>query len=335
MYQLIKGSIFDTKCDLIIIPCNNQGGISGSILKTMTINDVPYYYNESMNPGDVCFRTNVGNFANASVIGYAASVDINKSSSSVQIVEAILDQIRTYCNENSLHMVNIPLLGTGAGGLSVLASFEILTHAFDQNSDVRLNIFAYSSEHYQEIRAAKNLISSASLKSPRVFISYTGTNQQNKTWVKMLASRLRSNGVDARIDIYHLKHGSDLPQWMTNELILADKVLLICDKAYAVKAGDRTGGVGWETMIIQGDMLTNQETNKYLAIVREPEIDKSLPIYVRSRYAFDWTNEDKYNEEFDQLLYELFDCDLEPPLGDIPERIKSRLAPAPRRLAGT
>lgn len=69
-----------------------------------------------------------------------------------------------------------------------------------------------------------------------------------------------------------------MPQWMTNELIMADKVLLICDKYYAEKADNRKGGVGWETMIIQGDMLSKQEQNKYIAILRDKDIDQSLPI---------------------------------------------------------
>lgn len=109
-------------------------------------------------------------------------------------------------------------------------------------------------------------------------------------------------GVNARLDMFHLKAGQDLPQWMTNELIMADKVLLICDKYYAEKADNRKDGVGWETMIIQRDMLSRQEQNKYIAILRDEDIDRSLPIYVKSRYALNWANEDHGNKEFDELL---------------------------------
>lgn len=37
-------------------------------------------------------------------------------------------------------------------------------------------------------------------------------------------------------------------------------------------------------MIIQGDMLSKQEQNKYIAILRDKDIDQSLPIYVKSKY---------------------------------------------------
>ena len=75
-------------------------------------------------------------------------------------------------------------------------------------------------------------------------------------WTRRLAQQVRSNGVDARIDVFHLRPGFDPLQWMTNEPIQADKVILICDQFYAEKANVLKGGVGLEPMIIQGDMLT-------------------------------------------------------------------------------
>src|SRR5699024_2164961 len=130
-------------------------------------------------------------------------------------------------------------------------------------------------------------------------------------------------------DMFHLKPGQDLPQWMTNELIMADKVLLICDKYYAEKADNRKGGVGWETMIIQGDMLSRLDQNKYIAILRDADIDQSLPIYVKSRYALNWADKDGDETEFNERLLYLFDCDIEPPLGDIPAFIKEKLTYCP------
>jgi hypothetical protein len=46
----------------------------------------------------------------------------------------------------------------------------------------------------------------------------------------------------------------DLPQFISNELTLADRVVLVSDEKYAEKADGRVGGVGWETMIVQGDI---------------------------------------------------------------------------------
>jgi len=299
-----------------------MGGVSNSVLNDLMVNNLPYYQ-KSMNIGEVVFKDNIGSFSNATMIGYAASVDAREyNKSNEEILISIMRQIKLCCQDNFLHKVNIPLLGTGAGGLSAKSSFNIIKSLFEKDTYIDLCIFAYSDSVFNEI--ITDSYTDIGIKNPRVFISYTGTDAENRKWVKDLACKLRENGVDARIDIFHLKPGQDLPQWMTNELIMADKVLLICDKYYAEKADNRKGGVGWETMIIQGDMLSKQEQNKYITILRSNDIDQSLPIYVKSKYALNWSQDDTYIEEFDDLLYNLFDCDIEPPIGEIPMFIKEK-----------
>ncbi len=319
MVRLILGSIFDSKCDLIIIPCNEYGAISYSVIQDMKSNNLPVSQRH-MRPGEVYFEENNSKFTNASVIGYAASVSVMEQLSKADYLERISNSIERYCLNNSLHIVNIPLLGTGAGHMQPQESFEILKAHFENNISIDLNVFAYSSEIYSRISSIGS--NDNAIRNPRVFISYAGNDQDNRSWVKSLASRLRKNGVDARLDMFHLKPGQDLPQWMTNELIMADKVLLICDKYYAEKADSRKGGVGWETMIIQGDMLLHSDTCKYICIVRNQEIDKGLPIYARSRYSLHWPRAEILEEDFRGLLYNIFDCNVEPSIGPIPTFIK-------------
>lgn len=40
----------------------------------------------------------------------------------------------------------------------------------------------------------------------------------------------------------------------------ANKVIVICDEMYKRKADGRLDGVGWETMIIQGDIANRRPT---------------------------------------------------------------------------
>ncbi len=311
MYELICGSIFDKKCDMIIIPCNNYSGVSPSIRKDILLNDIPYFINE-LEPGQVIIKENNGSFTNASVIGYAASVNSDKLSglgSDEKYLDQICKTIISYCENNSLQIVNIPLLGTGAGGLDPKQSFHILKTNFESHSKIYLRIFALTQEIYTLLQENESKKPKQSIKIPRVFISYTGENPDNKQWVYNFACRLRKNGVDAHLDIFHLKPGYSLPQWMTNEIVMADKILLICDKDYSIKADTKKGGVGWETMIIQGDMLTNVLSNKYICIVREKDFDKGLPIYVKSNYAFHWCEDSIPEEEFKQLIMNLYDCE--------------------------
>lgn len=250
MIKLFQGSIFNSKCDLIIIPCNNMGGVSKSIRDEIVVNDLPRL-NKPITTGGVVFIQTTGRFANASMVGYAASVDSYTRTSSEDILQKILQSIKQCCTEQSFQKVNIPLLGTGAGRLSAKVSYEIMKLNFLDDPNVSLCVYANSPNMYNEVISEKKAEQNNCVKCPRVFISYTGTDLQNRKWVKNFACKLRECGVNARLDMFHLKPGQDLPQWMTNELIMADKVLLICDKYYAEKADNRKGGVGWETMIIR------------------------------------------------------------------------------------
>lgn len=325
MIQLINGSIFSSKCDLVIIPCNNLGGVTRSTKKELIVNDLPYL-RKPISIGNVQFIQNTSSLSNALTVGYAASVDVQSDSSSESILRAIMKKIIKYCHEQSLQKVNIPLLGTGSGGLPPHVSYAVMKEEFESDTSVLLCIYVLSEDVYNELINESATASRKEIKNPRVFISYTGADQANRDWVKDFACRLRECGVNARLDIFHLKPGQDLPQWMTNELIMADKVLLICDKYYAEKADTRNGGVGWEAMIIQGDMLSRQEQSKYLAILRDADIDRSLPIYVKSKYALNWAKDTITDDEFNELLLYLFDCDVEPPIGEIPQFIRQKIA---------
>lgn len=324
MIKLYRGSIFDAKCDLIIVPCNNKGGMASGVYHKIVQNNLPFFP-INVEPGDVKFIEANNSFSNASYIGYAASVDANSNRSNETILKKIMLAIKAFCMEQSIKKVNIPLLGTGAGRVSDYDSYRAICNEFAKDENIDVDIYAFSAIKYNNLISEKKLESIPKIKHPRVFISYTATNFEERNWVKQLAIQLRQNGVEARIDIFHLKPGQDLPQWMANEIIMADKVLLICDKNYSNKSDNRKGGVGWESMIIQGDMLYRQDQVKYISLLRDSDIDRSLPIYVKSKYALDWTNDNAIEEKFEELLLCLFDCDLEPPLGNIPQHILEKL----------
>lgn len=327
MIQLYRGSIFDSKCDLIVIPCNTEGGISTSIHRELLAHRLPTPSMEVRTDG-ISFVATISSFTSASVIAYAASVGVHVCDSNETLVRRIAQRIRQYCQDNSLRKVNIPLLGTGAGGLSAEVSYSILEDTFGTDPHIALCVYAFSDTAFQELTQKSrpgNAAAKGSIKNPRVFLSYSSTDLNNRNWVRDFARRLRDNGVDARIDMYHLRPGQDLHQWMTNEVIMADKVLLICDKYYAEKADTRRSGVGWETMIILGDMLSTQEQTKYIGIIRDKGIDESLPVYVRSKYSLNWSDDAVMEQEFNDLLLYLFDCDIEPPIGEIPGFVREKL----------
>lgn len=326
MIQIHHGSTFDSKCDVIVIPCNINGGVSAHTARELRLHGLPSSRID-IETTSVTFVENISKFTSASVIAYAASVPGSRTSTNTQIKD-IATRLKSYCQEHSHRKINIPLLGSGAGGLSFFASFSILKEAFEADPRILLCIYTPSEPKYTKLismQKAATEVKHSVIKNPRVFISYTGTDLAHRNWVRDFACRLRANGVDARIDMFHLRPGQDLHQWMTNEVIMADKVLLICDKYYAEKADTRRSGVGWETMIILGDMLSTQEQTKYIGIIRDKDIDQSLPVYVRSKYSLNWADDAQVEKEFNNLLLYLFDCDIEPPIGNIPDFVMKKL----------
>lgn len=87
---------------------------------------------------------------------------------------------------------------------------------------------------------------------------------------------------------------------------------MVCDEAYKLKADGRLGGVGWETMIIQGDVANlPPDSTKYQVIVRTEEINQGLPLYLKTKFAFHARPSDKANSYRSELLRELLDLPLD------------------------
>jgi hypothetical protein len=139
--------------------------------------------------------------------------------------------------------------------------------------DACLTISVLHQDDYERIRAAREKVPGKSNCPPRVFISHTSKTKKDENWVTELALYLIDKGLQARLDKFHLRRGMDLPQWMCNELALANRVIIVSDEAYKAKTDGRHGGVGWETMITQGDLAQlPPDSKKYQVVVRSEEL---------------------------------------------------------------
>ena len=103
---------------------------------------------------------------------------------------------------------------------------------------------------------------------PKVFISYSWTNQQHQDRVREWAERLINDNVQGVMDLFDLKEGDDKYAYM--ERMVADDsvthVLMFCDRRYAEKADKQkdTSGVGTESQIISGEIYsTSRSRNSY------------------------------------------------------------------------
>lgn len=158
------------------------------------------------------------------------------------------------------------------------------------------------------------------MKPPSVFISYSHDSKDHKAWVLRLAIDLRERGVDAALDQWELVPGQDVATFMQKGILEADRVLLVCSGAYVSKAEAGTGGVGFERLIVTGEVVQNIDTRKFIPLVRDNPTEPRVPRFLGPRLYIDFTDDAAYEAKRDELLRELLGAPLvvKPPLGTNP-----------------
>ena len=167
------------------------------------------------------------------------------------------------------------------------------------------------------------------METPKIFISYSWHPTSNQLWVIKLAERLMSDGIDVVLDVWDLKDGHNknvFMERMVNDPSIA-KVLVICNKDYSEKANTRKGGVGIESTIISSDVYNKVDQNKFIPIIREKDEsgEAYTPTYMKSLVYIDFSEEDKYEENYDHLLRTIVGQPLytKPSLGKIPSYLSN------------
>ena len=225
--------MFEGPSDLIVIPCSTVPTISRYVADRLRAFGLPRP-SERMVPGEVIFRELKGASQVAPTAAYAASV-VPRTKGDAGPIEAIGRELGRFSAEHRwVQQISCPLLGAGAGGVRSEISIESLLRGFSTTGrdDVLLRVFVLHDPVYERLKAYfdRSAVShewerhEQRARPIRVFISYTKTSEAHAAWVKELATFLRANGIEARLDTWYLGHGMDTPQWMANEIDLADRV---------------------------------------------------------------------------------------------------------------
>jgi hypothetical protein len=174
------------------------------------------------------------------------------------------------------------------------------------------------------------------MSAPKVFISYSHDYQQHKEWVLKLASDLRANGIDAKLDRWDLSPGQDMAAFMAGGIRTADRVLLICTGPYVSKAEAGTGGVGYERLIVTAEVVGSIDTIKFIPIVRNNASARKVPDFLGARMYIDFSDDSEYPAKLDELMREIHQAPavVRPPLGDNPFRGEVIESAEPVRVAG-
>lgn len=161
----------------------------------------------------------------------------------------------------------------------------------------------------------------------KTFISYSWSTPAHQAWVLELATRLRTDRVDVKLDTWELAPGRDpivfMEQMVTDPTVT--KVLMICDRVYKEKADGREGGVGKETQILTAEIYEKAAQDKYAALVTELDENGKpyVPAYYHSRQYINFTDTSRQEERYQELLRWIYDKPqfVKPALGTVPSFI--------------
>lgn len=156
--------------------------------------------------------------------------------------------------------------------------------------------------------------------NPTVFISYSHDDKQHEAWVLKLATDLRSHGVNAILDQWDLRLGSDLRFFMENGLSASNLVLCVCSEMYVQKVNSGIGGAGYEGMIMSQSLLSNANSEFVISIVRNNSSSQMVPIAFGSKLYIDFSDDAQYVAKYWELLERIYgeDSKKKPPLGENP-----------------
>jgi hypothetical protein len=167
----------------------------------------------------------------------------------------------------------------------------------------------------------------------RVFISYSADSHEHVERVREFAARLKSDGIDARIDTdVDLDPPEGWPNYSQNQIEDADHVILICTETYrrrfdGKEQPDRGKGVTFEGRLIKQEIFDSQgRAKKFIPVILNVEDVAHIPSLLRDRgrYAINQDTDAAAALGYQALLRRL---SLTPSLA--PSSPKPSLAPNP------
>ena len=150
---------------------------------------------------------------------------------------------------------------------------------------------------------------------PKVFISYAWESKEHSDWVKSLADKLLSDGIEAIIDSYDVSPGDRLPKFMESSIRDSDYVIIICTEEYKRKANNREKGVGYESHIISAELYNNHNDRKFIPIIRQGDFNTALPTYLNGKLAIDLRGNPFNEESYKDLIASIFKVKKKPKVG--------------------
>lgn len=162
-------------------------------------------------------------------------------------------------------------------------------------------------------------------ENPKVFISYSHQDASYENKILDFANHLRSEGIDANVDLYEESPVEGWPRWMENQINESDFVLIVNSKSYYEKCysdDQKSKGISWEVNIVYQHLYDASTINtKFIPVFFEKEDEQYILTPLKS-FTFYNIGE---KESFEKLYWRLrgIPKTQKPPLG--------KLRPVPKK----
>lgn len=137
---------------------------------------------------------------------------------------------------------------------------------------------------------------------PKAFISYAWESDAHKEWVRDLATRLRTDGVETILDQWEVHPGDQLPEFMERAVRENDYVLVVCTPRYKARSDARLGGVGYEGDIMTAEVFAGGTQRKFIPLLAEGVLATSLPTWLQGKYYIDLSQRPYDGTAYEDLL---------------------------------
>ena len=135
----------------------------------------------------------------------------------------------------------------------------------------------------------------------KVFISYSWDSEEHKEWIAKLANDLS--------DYFHVEYDKNLKiamspiNYMKQNILSSDYVLIVFTLNYLEKIKDKSAsGAKFEYSIIEEDLFRKISFGKYIPILKEGNINESIPEKMNDSIYVDFTSENSYKERLIDLI---------------------------------
>jgi hypothetical protein len=160
------------------------------------------------------------------------------------------------------------------------------------------------------------------------FISYSWDDDAHREWVRVLAKRLRADGVDVVIDRWSAVPGDQLPAFMERAIRENQFVVIVCTPRYKRRGDAREGGVGYEGDIMTAEVMMSQKDRKFIPVLRSGTWSEAAPSWLQGKYYINLTGEPYSERDYEDLVRTLLGTrETAPPIGKPMATITSKTNP--------